>query len=297
MPSFPPHTRAFLFSLPAICAQEYKPAAVYVVDNASTDGTSEWITANGYDREKEGILFHYVLLPENIGGAGGFYTGLKMAHESEENFDAFWLMDDDGVADKNQLANLAKHLDTHDFLSPMVIAKEDSSYCAFYNYTVEEFVRQSVNGLIANKADSFNGVLYTRKLIDKVGYPIKDMFIWGDEVNFDVRCINAGFTPAIVVNAIHTHPKDRQVRVKLYKSNLPVPTPNWKLYVYVRNVIFNSVSLADRRYKIFTRTYRILREYAYYFIFVEPSLEKLKIVCCAVYDGFNKDLTHLANYK
>ena len=48
--------------LAAICAQEYKPAAVYVVDNASTDGTSEWITANGYDREKEGILFHYVLL-------------------------------------------------------------------------------------------------------------------------------------------------------------------------------------------------------------------------------------------
>ena len=283
--------------LAAVCAQEYKPAAAYVIDNASTDGTDEWIRQYGYDREKESIVFHYVRLPENIGGSGGFYTGLKMAHESEEMFDAFWLMDDDGVADKAQLRHLVTHLDTHDYLSPLVIAKEDPTRCAFYDMSVEELKSKAVEGLYPNEANPFNGVLYSRRLVDKVGYPIKEMFMWGDEWNYHCRNIKAGFPPAIVIESLHVHPKDRQVRKKMLKENYVVPAEDWKLYLYVRNVIFDIRMRGSSLKSLYKFAVHFTHEYSYYFTKVEPSWHKLKIVWRAVYDGSVGNLSRLACYR
>ena len=72
--------------LDAIGKQTYKPVVVYIIDNASSDGTDEWIRSNGYDRCKEGIEYRYVYLSQNIGGAGGFYTGLKTAYDAKDEF-------------------------------------------------------------------------------------------------------------------------------------------------------------------------------------------------------------------
>lgn len=46
--------------LNAIKEQTYKPSAVYVIDNASTDGTDTFLHASGYvNRKMDGILFKY----------------------------------------------------------------------------------------------------------------------------------------------------------------------------------------------------------------------------------------------
>lgn len=283
--------------LNAICAQEYKPACVYVMDNASTDGTDEWIKENGYDREKSGIQFRYVRLPENIGGAGGFHTGLKMAHEAEDMFDAFWLMDDDGVPDKAQLRNLLAYSNQYDYISPLVVAKEDKARCAFYNCSVEEFKAKAIDGLIPNEANPFNGVLYSRKLVDTVGYPIKEMFIWGDETNYNGRCIDAGFRPVTIIDAVHVHPKDRQVRPKLYKKHYAVPEQDRKLYVYVRNVAYNYKIFSKRTRHIAKMTYILMREYAYYYTFIEPSWRKKKIAFRAIFDGLKGDFSRVGCYR
>ena len=47
-----------------------------VVDNNSTDGTDEFLKEYGF---LENDILEYVKLPENIGGAGGFYEGMKIA--------------------------------------------------------------------------------------------------------------------------------------------------------------------------------------------------------------------------
>lgn len=281
----------------AICAQEFKPVCVYVIDNASTDGTDEWIKENGYDGLKDSIDFRYVRLPENIGGAGGFHTGLKMAHEAEDKFDAFWLMDDDGVPDKAQLRNLLAYSDQYDYLAPLVVAKEDNTRCAFYDYSVEEFKAKAIDGLIPNEANPFNGVLYSRRLVDAIGYPIKEMFIWGDETNYNGRCIKAGYKPVIVLKAVHVHPKDRQIRPKLYKKHYAVPEQNWKLYVYVRNTIYNLKSFSIHTRHVAKMIYILMREYAYYYTFVEPSCQKKRIVLRALYDGVTGDFSRMNFYR
>ena len=61
---------------------------VVVVDNASTDGTSEWLQSLDDSR------LHLITKAENTGGARGFASALKAAADTT---DAQWfvLMDDD----------------------------------------------------------------------------------------------------------------------------------------------------------------------------------------------------------
>ena len=57
-----------------ICNQSYRPETIYVIDNASTDGTLEM--ADKMKKIAQGLNFKYVRLEKNLGGAGGFYTCL-----------------------------------------------------------------------------------------------------------------------------------------------------------------------------------------------------------------------------
>ena len=69
---------------------------ILVVDNASTDGTGEWLAA------QSDVVGH--TLPTNTGGAGGFHEGLRLA--MERGADLAWLMDDDGKPEVATLGQL-----------------------------------------------------------------------------------------------------------------------------------------------------------------------------------------------
>ena len=65
--------------------------AILVVDNASSDGTGEWLAE--LTKAEPRVLCR--TLPTNLGGAGGFQTGLQWSHDLGANL--AWLMDDDGL--------------------------------------------------------------------------------------------------------------------------------------------------------------------------------------------------------
>ena len=282
--------------LDAILKQEYKPHTVYIIDNASTDGTEALVHELGCDKEKEGIVFRFVKLPDNIGGSGGFYTGMKMAFESPEKFDAFWLMDDDGIPDARQLERLVQYLGEVDYLSPMVLAKEDSSILSFGNIRRDEMENEAEKGLVYGAANPFNGVLYSRRLVDTVGYPVRDMFMWGDEINYGLRCIKAGFKPAMVVDAIHIHPRDRQVKIKSIFREIVAPEQDWKLYMYVRNAMYTNRTLTRRRHAVKERVYMTI-DYSYQLLCKKSSWRRWRIAMRGIRDGWKKDLTRLDEYR
>lgn len=65
---------------------KYTDYDLYVVDNASSDGSAEAI------REKYGSQVTVLVNAENLGGSGGFNTGLRKALEKDTNICIVWTM-------------------------------------------------------------------------------------------------------------------------------------------------------------------------------------------------------------
>ena len=72
---------------------------ILVVDNASTDGTAEVLVPL---MEEGAILYRNT--GENLGGAGGFNVGMRLAVEM--GYDRLWVMDDDCIPDPSALSAL-----------------------------------------------------------------------------------------------------------------------------------------------------------------------------------------------
>jgi len=269
----------------AVLGQSYLPHTLYVIDNASTDGTEEQLIKKGFHNTVvKGVTIQYVRLQKNSGGAGGFHTGMKLAYENGCN--AVWVMDDDGIPDKDCLKNLLAYIGQYDYVSPMVISVENEEMMSFAGCWVKEFVKQEEKGVVKGSAYPFNGILYSRKLIETIGLPKKEMFIWGDEVNYHFRAITKGLQPITVVNAIHRHPLNRQRYVKYFgKHMMVVPAEEWKLFYYLRNRTYNSCYFCGRRSCI-KQALTDLLKFSCYFILQAHQPSKISIVLKAIIKGF-----------
>lgn len=281
--------------LNAINSQTYKPHTVLIVDNASTDGTKELVEENGYyNVVNNGISYKYLLLPYNQGGAGGFYHGMKMAYESNENYDAVWVMDDDGVPDSLQLKEMLPFLTKFDFISPLVKAKEDNSMMAFYNCSVIDYMSKSKKNVVCNEANPFNGILFSRKLIAQVGYPMKEMFIWGDEINYWLRCQKKGFYPITVISAVHVHPKDRQVLGRTrFNKLIRITDVDWKLYCLIRNNTYNRCK--NNLLSGLKNCWIDFLDYSYYYKSIHQNKDKL--ILSAIFDALFERWYNLDKWK
>jgi rhamnopyranosyl-N-acetylglucosaminyl-diphospho-decaprenol beta-1,3/1,4-galactofuranosyltransferase len=180
---------------------------VLVVDNASSDGTGEWLGGLGLDRVVGRTL------PHNTGGAGGFHEGLAWA--VERGADLVWLMDDDGTPDPGCLDLLLAHEGELDFWGPVVVDRADPVRLVFpirlpggarVVHEMEDVRRAAVAGLIHGIVIPFNGVLVTRALVERIGLPRAEFFIWGDDHEYRLRAERAGARIATVVDARVLHP-------------------------------------------------------------------------------------------
>lgn len=278
--------------------QTFKPHTVLIVDNASTDGTIELVKSQGYyNTVIDGVIFNYLLLPNNQGGAGGFYNGIKTAHQSTECFDGFWVMDDDGKPHLDCLKNLLPYLGKYHFISPMVVSIEDNKQMAFFEESVKHFESKCVEGVYKGDANPFNGVLFSKYLIDNIGYPKKEMFIWGDEQNYMLRTIKLGFDLVIISNAIHFHPKNRQQKEHvIFNREIIVTDVNWKLFCLIRNTVYNCCLNKRGKLRKVRCMIGILFNYFICFVVKKKQIHKLSLICEASYKGLIGEFSGLDKY-
>ncbi|UKJ07075.1 glycosyltransferase family 2 protein [Solitalea lacus] len=220
----------------AIRSQTRSLDCILVVNNGSTDGTKEWLNA-----QNDLCVIHQ----ENLGGAGGFHNGMKLAFE--KGYDLIWCMDDDGIPADNSLEKLTFFASNSDYdaISPLIIAKDDNEKLAFsfphpYIENVVIDNQTELKEIFKDKLDGithlFNGILFKRKVIEKIGLPKKEMFIWGDEREYHFRILKNNLKNTTIFDAIQVHPKDRlmyKITEKgtwIYDSVL-----DWKSYCVFRN--------------------------------------------------------------
>ncbi|AEW01584.1 hypothetical protein A4D02_06175 [Niastella koreensis] len=95
-------------ALSHILAQVVKPAAVIIVDNNSTDGTQEYLAS------VKDELVKPLFLKENEGPAGGIHAGMKYGLQLQQ-FDYFWILDDDTFYASNALSELVETIEGSGF--------------------------------------------------------------------------------------------------------------------------------------------------------------------------------------
>jgi rhamnopyranosyl-N-acetylglucosaminyl-diphospho-decaprenol beta-1,3/1,4-galactofuranosyltransferase len=282
--------------LNAIGRQSLLPEHVIVVDNASTDGSQNFIEERW---QKESISLTWLRLAVNEGGAGGFHEGIKHALSTGCNF--IWLMDDDGFPEDLCLERLLNYADKESFIGPIVLSDNDRSTFAFPLRLPHQLT------LIKNKNDSyisshafipgallpFNGVLLPSEIVGKVGLPKKEFFIWGDEIEYTNRIKVAGFKVALVSDAEFYHPADGKKAESMFfgKLNFNDPASDLKLYCMCRNSSYNWL-----HYRGFIFAGAYIGKVLWFYTFTRPSLRKLRIVVRAIFHGITNDFTKHRQY-
>lgn len=266
--------------------------SIIIVDNCSSDGTYEYLKNCGWTTEP----FLYLKTETNIGGAGGFYTGVKAAYEA--GADWIVLMDDDGrMADEHTMEILyraARKLYDENrgerklFVNALVQKGKLLSFKIDHMYTVVEAMMAAKNGLIEGAANPFNGTLISRELVSDIGYPKKEFFIKGDEVDYKQRALDAGAYVGTVTEAKYIHPRPETVEKTVLGVKVPffVEAP-WKEYYAARNFTY--------MYKLQEWYKGILFELIFVKLLAVISLkckkmETIKMLFKGVYDGWKGNL-------
>ena len=196
--------------------------ALLVVNNGSTDGTREWLATQPDLR---------VINQPNLGGAGGFATGIDAAYRG--GFTWLWCMDDDCLAAPDALARLLAAPNLGPCIkNSMSVSVQDPAELAFFvsrpNREYRRVTDMTDVDLVYGVASFFNGTLVHAEVVQAIGIPDKNLFIWGDEVEYMTRAQKMGFPVVTVPGSVFYHPP------AFDRDGIPWPAA-WKQYYAVRN--------------------------------------------------------------
>lgn len=180
---------------------------VIIVDNASTDGTPEYLNTL-----QSSLRVDVLRLGTNTGGAGGFARGMDEGYAS--GCDYVWVMDDDCYPQSDALAKLVSGF--HGAVAELggdvpfacsLVKYIDGSICEMNNpEPTWDWGRLIAKGhsSVMVKSCSFVSVLIPRWVLESHGLPYPEYFIWFDDHEYTLRltgiCPGVQVTDSIVVH-------------------------------------------------------------------------------------------------
>lgn len=280
--------------LDALIRQERPLDEILVIDNASTDGTAEVLS------EKYTGKVAHIRLEENVGGAGGFYEGIRLAYE--KGHDWIWVMDDDVEPMAGALSALAESSAFNDprvgFLASLVL---DS------NLKAQVFPYRRFNWLMAAcpavtegsldqplvpiEAAGFLGGMVRREAIDAVGLPVKDLFIYWDDTEFIYRIsrrFKAYLVPAskVIHKYVWVPPSPRSSILGKMSRGPAVPlSETWRFYYNLRNSIFIRTRYVKPWLAPLIPVLAVTRPLGTALVFYDHKVARCKVLCQAAIDG------------
>lgn len=248
----------------ALCCYEEQtllPGYVIVVNNASTDGTADFLeewqskgqspvdagraagadhgqTENIYAAGGETGNFRRIVINtgSNLGGSGGFAVGLRRAIEERARW--VWIADDDAYPERDCFEKVRKYADARDDISAVCgeVLNPDGSIDVYHRRRFSRralVVREERIPVEVYESGepfgvdlySFVGTAVRWQALRKVGANNPDYFIWYDDSEHSLRVRETGRIVCLP-----------DVRVHHDTAAAPVKTGlSWKDYYGVRN--------------------------------------------------------------
>lgn len=272
--------------LEAISQQSYAYGKIILVDNASTDGTVEYLESKKLLNNTNLILLKQV---ENTGGAGGFAAGMKYAFEHDADY--VWMMDDDAVPHQTALEELMKHATPQHIYGSLAVNGRDTAWTtSLVAQNKDVHIKSEIPDLAEVQSLPFLGYLTSKVIYQKLGLPDTSYFIAADDVEYCMRAHKAGFKTYICGESQIEHPKsDRYTFIFLSKKLTCLKLVPWKRYYDTRNRIL----IAKKYYglRLYTQTLpaSFLRLLAA-LLNEDQRLIQIKAFFLGLYDGLTNKL-------
>jgi GT2 family glycosyltransferase len=231
--------------------QENRPDLL-VINNSSPDGTEAWLKESGID---------FITQP-NGGSSAGWKTGMEQA--LDRGYQYVWLMDDDGYPHQQALKKLLANIAPDTAILSSIVVKEHKPDEFVFGLPIVNKHQQPV--VFARKrkyhsfrelpedmrqypfAHLFNGALINLAIAKKVGNVNTGYFIYGEEVDYYCRMLQAGEVK-YQLDALHYHPDVSQrvidkIRVYYFIRNTIILNNKYFDKAAIRNLLTVGVALA-----------------------------------------------------
>lgn len=272
---------------------------IIIVNNNSTDATAVWLNSLTDSR------IHVLHLPENLGGAGGFHEGFKYINE---NLAVDWLVcfDDDAWPDNGAISKFRQlQLKTHvgaitacvKLPSGKISEMNRPGYSPLRSFS--SFLRTALHGskgfhitddvykpgsMVPVDWCSFVGCFIKCSIIsEKIGYPQKELFLYGDDVMYTLGMTAKGYILMFVSDIVFYHDCETIGQGK------KVYTPLWKAYYTYRNGLLMYKKISGVLYPLIIPVKILL--WLSYLPYYEEKHRYLSVIYYAVKDGLSNNLS------
>ena len=229
-----------------------------------------------------------ISLTENTGSAGGFKKGL-LAAEGHQDCDFIWLLDDDNLPDPNALKQLLLtyqrlnencclvSLRKNRILYRKIFNEKDvkrkfNPNNSFINYSLLHWFRKKFlygrkkSTLIPIPYAPYGGMFFQKKLLETIGYPLEEMYLYRDDHEFSHRIVKAGLNIYLerqsTVEDMEVSWHGRKKYRFFSRFMIVVDGEEMKTYFLIRNSIY-----FERKYFVTNRLEYAINRFIYTSIF------------------------------
>ncbi|WP_353112110.1 glycosyltransferase family 2 protein [Microbacterium sp.] len=169
--------------LTSIRAMDPQPGRVVIIDNASSDDTTEVVESF---REGFGAEIVYRRLETNTGGSGGFSEGARTAYDLGAEW--IWLMDDDVEVLPDGLARMGAWAPRFKSIQGRRYDYDGSEF--YWQYRIAERMGIPIpfapsgfgaSGFKEMNSGCFEGMFIHRSIVQRIGLPDPRFFIYWDD--------------------------------------------------------------------------------------------------------------------